>query len=461
VAGSISPCKVASHIDVGGPGEAMNAAPSCVVTAIELAISGIRDKKKSAVGYLPKMTIGLFLGAGASLELGMPLTWDLSVELLGWLTADKLRHFNRGWRSQGGGYPDEVIEDFISTIQTPGMHYESMLGYLQTQYRRSTKFAQEYHGLYAWLVEIVYFILYYRHLRNQSYVTAGLRYFEGIAGLARESHPLWVFSSNHDLMAECICTQCGLTICTGFTETVSLPRLDGAGKRIGELKAKVLPGEELERYGITFAPPGEPVVNLFKVHGALDTFTFRDGRDLLKLDPLGPGVGGILDALKVANEELFYLAHGQRIKATNEITYTDENGEMQFLRRSLLAGAFKFDKRFTQVIPELLLDQFRHKLNFVTRLICIGYGFADVHINDAISRWLEFSAERCIEIVGPGVRAVPSFLLHLSRQVSLHDRRATEFLEQFADNPLNKSERFCKAVRDIAREFRRKQKGFA
>jgi hypothetical protein len=64
--------------------------------------------------------------------------------------------------------------------------------------------------------------------------------------------------------------------------------------------------------------------------------------------------------------------------------------------------------------------------------ICIGYGFADVHINDIIRRWLEFTGDRRIEIVGPYVPAVPSFLVHLSPQVSLHDMRATDFLERFA-----------------------------
>jgi hypothetical protein len=407
------------------------------------------------------MTIGLFLGAGASLELGMPLTWDLTAEFLAWLTPDKLRGFNRGWRAQGGGHPDEVIEDFASIIKAPGMHYESMLGYLQTQYGRAAQFRQDYHGVYAWLVEVVYLILYFRHIGNEVHITTGLRYFEGIAGLARESKPLWIFSPNHDLMVECLCAQYGLEICTGFTETVLLPCLDGAGRKIGDLPAKILRGEELERSGITFAPPGSSVVNLLKIHGALDTFTFRDGKDLLKLDPLGPGVGGILKALKAANEDLFYLQNGQRAKTTNEITYTDEDGVMQFLRRSLLAGAFKFDKRFSQVVPELLLDQFRHKLNYVTRLICIGYGFADVHINDAISKWLELTSERRLEIIGPGIRAVPSFILHLSPQVTLHDMRATDFLQQFAFKPLSKGERFWKCVRDIARKVRRKRRGFA
>jgi hypothetical protein len=407
------------------------------------------------------MTTGLFLGAGASFELGMPLVWDLTTELLAWLTPDKLREFNRGWRLQGGGHPDEVIEDFAAILKAPGMHYESMLGHLQAQYRRSSGFAQDYHGLYAWLVEAVYLILYYRQVRNESYISTGLRYFEGVAGLARESKPLWIFSSNHDVMVECLCAQYGISVCSGFTEAAALPRLDSAGKRIGYLPVKVLSGEQLEQSGIAFAPPGTAAVNLLKIHGALDIFTFREGKDLVKLEPLESSVRGVISALKAANEDLFYLHDGQRVKATNEITYADENGVMQFLRRSLLAGAYKFDKRFSQVVPDLLLNQFRHCLNYVSRLVCIGCGFGDVHINDAIRGWLELTGDRRIEIVGPGVDAVPSFLLHLSPQVSLRDSRAAAFLEQFAFTPLTKGEESWRVVRDMARKIQRYRKGFA
>jgi hypothetical protein len=57
---------------------------------------------------------GLFLGAGASAELGMPLVWELTEGLKQWLTPDKLRRFNEGWHLQGGGKSDAVIEDFLS-----------------------------------------------------------------------------------------------------------------------------------------------------------------------------------------------------------------------------------------------------------------------------------------------------------------------------------------------------------
>ncbi|MBB5427459.1 hypothetical protein HDG40_005638 [Paraburkholderia sp. JPY158] len=59
---------------------------------------------------------GLFLGAGASYEAGMPLVWELTRELKAWLTPEKLRELNRGWRQQGGGHPDNGIGDFVSLL---------------------------------------------------------------------------------------------------------------------------------------------------------------------------------------------------------------------------------------------------------------------------------------------------------------------------------------------------------
>lgn len=56
----------------------------------------------------------------------MPLVWELTDELKHWLTPDKLRELNAGWRMQGIAYPDVVIEDFASVLVRDAMHYESL-----------------------------------------------------------------------------------------------------------------------------------------------------------------------------------------------------------------------------------------------------------------------------------------------------------------------------------------------
>jgi hypothetical protein len=160
---------------------------------------------------------------------------------------------------------------------------------------------------------------------------------------------------------------------------------------------------------------------------------FRDGTSVLRVLPLGDGVTGVIEALRAANEELFYQApNGRRAKATNEIAYADDAGQMQFLRRSLLAGAFKFDNRESQVLPKKMLQHFQSNLTYVTTLITVGYGFGDIHINQVIRDWLQMLSDRRIEIVSPGATAIPGFLLHLAPQVSLYDTTATDFLDRLS-----------------------------
>ena len=93
---------------------------------------------------------GLFLGAGASYDLGMPLVWELTDELKRWLTSEKLRTLNQHWRSTGlsSGYPNTAIENLNSVLRRKEMHYENILGYLQTQSRRDPRSTA---GL-SWLV---------------------------------------------------------------------------------------------------------------------------------------------------------------------------------------------------------------------------------------------------------------------------------------------------------------------
>jgi hypothetical protein len=109
---------------------------------------------------------GLFLGAGASYEAGMPLVWELTAEIKNWLTAEKMRKLNAGWRIQVGGYSDSVVDDLISILERPAVHYEGVLGYMEVQFRRQRALQQEYHGLYSWLTELVYYLLYHRQVNN-------------------------------------------------------------------------------------------------------------------------------------------------------------------------------------------------------------------------------------------------------------------------------------------------------
>src|SRR5271155_1264017 len=87
-----------------------------------------------------------------------------------------------------------------------------------------------------------------------------------------------------------------------------------------------------------------------------------------------------------------------------------------------------------------LLSHFQTNLNYVSTLVCIGYGFGDDHINQVIRRWLEFANARKIEIVCPGIKNIPAFLHHLTTQVVLMDSSATDYLDHVAGIVRNRRE---------------------
>src|SRR5580704_6722459 len=141
-----------------------------------------------------KPLTGLFFGAGASYEAGMPLAWELTAEIKDWLTSNKLRELNAGWRLQGTGHSDTVIKDLISVLERPNFPYEAMLGHLEVKFGRQRAWAQEYHGLYSWIVELIYYLLYFRQLNNKAFLNRHLPLYEGIRALVAENEPLWIFS---------------------------------------------------------------------------------------------------------------------------------------------------------------------------------------------------------------------------------------------------------------------------
>lgn len=331
---------------------------------------------------------------------------------------------------QGTGYPDSVIEDFASVLVRDEMHYESLLGYLETRSRQSLPLLQEYHGLYSLIVELIYHILRLRHALCLGMIERNFESLEGIAKLAQANTPLWIFSLNHDVLIECLAAKYRIPLRSGFGGgVISFPRRNRSGAKIGELRAESLTEAQLAA-GMMFPQPGSHGINLLKIHGALDVFAYRDGRDFAKLLPAEASVRSIIDMLRVAEEELLYVdpRRPYPVKTTNEITYADEAGVMQFLGRTLVAGTHKFDNRHNQVFPQGFLRQFESNVGFVSILVCIGYGFGDLHINQVLRDWLERSADRRLEIVSPGA-SVPSFLLHLSPQISLFPKAASDYLD--------------------------------
>ena len=396
---------------------------------------------------------GLFLGAGASCELGMPLVHEFTGELRSALRRIDLPSANKSWRKRGVGFAEAVVDDLLGVLSQEGVTYENALGYLQIQYSRKGGHGvgQDYAGLFAWLCDLVYYLLYQRHLLNLNCIHEGIRRFDGIRAIAKDT-TLWIFSLNHDLLIEFMAQEWTISLKTGFSTDLHEIRVTNeGGTPIGTLPVHRIMTDKLDSEPLNFLNRGENGINLFKLHGSLDTFMANDAKQMLKLSYTGHGGAVVLKQLRMVNEQLAFKGPP---KATNHIMYFDEDGELQFLRKALIIGVQKYQKHLLLEIPKRLLQLCRHYLNHVSHLAVVGYSFGDIHVNQILQDWLEFSQDRRITIVDPVRRGIPQFLGHLASQVSVEDEAASRYFGRFSTCQPTRLETMSNALVDSIRRHR-------
>ena len=290
--------------------------------------------------------------------------------------------------------------------------------------------------------ESVYLLLLEWHENNKDFVKRNIGLLDGIKELCHMNSPLWVFSLTQALIMECFSAYSGIPLSCGFTNEVeALPLRDESGAEIGDLEAWVLPSEQVDRLAYHFFKSGEEGINLVKIHGSLDVSSTRDG------------VEGVIDTLLIANKNLRPNGPEATVRAINEIMYADHLGEIQFLRRTPLTGAFKFQKGHSQVIPQQFFTNFEGSLNHLSTLICIGYSFGDFHVNSAIREWLELHGERSLVIVDPHCCRIPDPFLHLAPQVeTIIGKSATDYLDEYGGISRGRSDSLSRILSAWTRE---------
>ena len=367
----------------------------------------------------------------------MPLRAEVNAEILAWLSPASLQRLNATWRGRGYGHPDPVIDDVAQFLERPDFDYELLLGHMEGQYLNDARegFAHAYHGLYAWLAQIVSQILYRRQVERRDVYREGLQYFAGMAVLARENRPLWVFSLNHDVLIECIAALFGIEVNAGFSpRQVRLPCRNASGQPVAVLTAELLTDAELSDGQLHFFKTGWPGINLLKLHGALDVFTYGNGKDLIRIKPDEYTFDAIIDALQIVNEglldpNLVSSMVPDPLAIMNKIPYLDADDRPQLLGRTLLASTACITDPYPQLMQRRLLEYFRAHLAMVDRLVAIGSSMSDPEINAIIGEWLESGHGRSLLLVMPAITKVPSFLAPLASQVELVPASATTYLE--------------------------------
>lgn len=378
----------------------------------------------------------LFLGAGASVDAGMPLVSELTAELVRWLTPGKLAGFNNGWRARGGGWRDTTVATLSDLLQNHSLHYEQMIGAIEVEFarERDAGLRQEWHAVHGYLLQSIRGLLLERQVRNLNFALSVLDDFGALKKLTEENRPLWVFTTNHDVILEVLAAKFGIPIKSGFRERVTLAMSAGVGIVI-DIDFERLPRAAITAGDCDFFRPGEFGINLIKLHGSIDIFGQGDEISYIKVASKDGSPRSYVEQLQAVQTIDFALGIREGIRANNEHCYRDSEGELQFLRNSLLSGAHKFSPRMTQIAPPEFLARFRGFLNYAGELVCIGYGFGDHHINEPMVEWLSQAAARRLTIVNPGIARCPDRFGHLVRQVSLVPKDARRFFLDLDGQP--------------------------
>ena len=394
---------------------------------------------------------GLFLGAGASYELGMPLVTELSAIF-------RRDHFPEIVREASISlqWSSDAADTLIELLADEELHYEAIIGAFEVMGQRRGPPANSYDGIRKHLVDMVYRYLISQHSQKKKFTLQGLKYLEGLRRFSNKDEPLRIFSLNHDLMVEEICSSIGLPLKAGFHPKSEYCASCFDGAKI-DYEFEVITEQQMADGQYDFFQPGEFGVNLYKLHGALDTFLFRDCKDYIRFTPrqthLGEHIQHIVDIHNASHK----LEVEDGVRMVGLLTLKDSRGDVQFFDRSLITGAFKFQRQGGERKNGLavMFERFMSDIYFVTELTCIGYGFGDLHVNEVLAKWLCSSSDNKLTIVDPFMRCLPGFMLHLKPQIRVVNETFLEFVSAPSVDTLEK--RLALHIHQQIREFGRKE----
>lgn len=389
--------------------------------------------------------VGLFLGAGASVEFNIPTASGLTERIRASLTRERLETMNANMMDPERRVPEPVLDEFLAVMEEPHMNYEDWVAWLSRQSNRGPRDRRRAYGLlFTQVVEAATILLTEQHHVSPAPMEATVGFYRGLAHLAKGCAPLWIFSLNHDLCVEMIAADHDLPVAAGFTDehTLGVRGFTGTPLKLGYEKA------EREAYPADsgFLDDGTPGINLLKLHGSLDTFAWTDDRHYVRLLPPEASAKGYIELARMLNEELIATVHGEPIKPWGEVGFNDEDGELQLLRRTILAG----DRRDKQAgdlnIPPGTFERFQNEIRSLDTLVVVGYSFGDEHVNDVLRDWHDGRGDRRIILVSPSATEVGTPGFDKTRILPVN-MPATDFFDLVGGNALSPFEQLIKTMR--------------
>lgn len=398
---------------------------------------------------------GLFLGAGASYELGMPLVWELTEILKRDHSPDLLSRLKNN-QSAGSAmhWSDEALGALQSLLADNELHYEAVIGAIEVEAQRRHGPQESYERIRLHLVDMVSRYLINQHGHDLKFTASGIKYTNGLAKFIEHNKPLNIFSLNHDVMIEEICTHLEKPLKSGFRRNTEYWSSAFSGATFN-FQFETLTKDEMKSGEFDFFKLGEEGVNLYKLHGALDTFLFNSCKDFVRFYPEENTSGGHIRLLTNLNNENHRIELEDGIRSIEMMTLKDSFGVAQFFDRSLITGAFKFQSKHSRKKSlAIFFEKFKSDIYAVQELTCAGYSFGDLHVNKVITDWLCSSTNHHLTIVDPFCKTTPAFLLHLKNQIDIQNKT---FLDLLRDTPSTAEEKLERFMHKQFREYRRLQ----
>lgn len=372
---------------------------------------------------------GLFIGAGASYEVGMPLVKELSMTIrknvLERLDGTRLFDFKDA---------PSLRLLLIKNLLDDNLNYEQVLGELEGMLRKGDEIPQAIWSIIFQFLECVHLLLLEDHRNTLAFFRRKANDYRGIVNLVKGStKPIDVFSLNHDVVFEELCSHYEIPLRDGFFER---------NNRYQEIASfKILTKKELESGDVNFFEGNERGVNLLKLHGSLDIFSANDKDTFLKTFGHGKKFGSHLDEIEKVERHDLFTSNAAKIRMVNELGVYDSNNEFQFLRRSLLSGAHKFQDHNNQIIPIGFLNLFQKRLDQIDDLTVIGYSFGDGHINLIINNWLK-GKNKSVTIYDPRSKkdAVPDCIAEHQAKITIIKAGLTNYFAQYG-SPMSSCDR--------------------
>lgn len=387
----------------------------------------------------------LFLGAGASFECGMPLVYEFTRTLIPNILNrldSKLFDFTK---------TPHFRKKFEEILLNPNIHYEQMVGALQDIYLERREDSEIAYSVYQQFVECIQMLLLEDQKLTLPLFKEKIKDYIGIKNLVDQQPCLHVFSLNHDINFEEICRYYSVDCKDGFFENS-----DELYNHIARFKN--LTKEQLNSGKFNFFNKNDIGINLIKLHGSLDVFAVDDLNLYMKSSPSKDAdFGGNYEEISRVEKHSLEVVKNIGQRGVNELFVLDRNGELQFMRRSLLTGGHKFRGTFDQIAPIDFFKEFKKRINLIKELDVIGYGFGDEHVNDVLSAWID-SDEVKMNIFDPFRKNVPDFLKLNAAKVKIVNGGLTDYFKQF-ETPIatqSSEERnyFLKTYREILMEKR-------